>query len=160
MKILVLSDSHGREMNMYDAVYREKPDLIIHCGDGEGCENELKEFAECPVEIVKGNNDFGSSLPEFRVITVEGHTIYATHGHRFRPGRLEYELAHAAKQKGAELALFGHIHVPVLREVDGVMVANPGSISLPRQAGHNPTYLVLDVEAGRSIRYTQFEMDD
>ncbi len=160
MKILVLSDSHGREMNMYDAVYREKPDMIIHCGDGEGCEDELKDFAECPVEIVKGNNDFGSNLPDFRVITVEGHTIFVAHGHRFHSMRLEYELAQTAKQKGAELALFGHIHVPVLREVDGVMVANPGSISLPRQTGHNPTYLVLDVKANQPIHYTQYEMDD
>ena len=33
MKLLVLSDSHKRMQYMYQAVEREKPDLIIHLGD-------------------------------------------------------------------------------------------------------------------------------
>ena len=33
MKIVVISDSHGRMLDVYDAVERECPDAVIHLGD-------------------------------------------------------------------------------------------------------------------------------
>ena len=39
MKILVVSDSHGRDENLEQAVMQETPfDMLIHCGDVEGRE--------------------------------------------------------------------------------------------------------------------------
>jgi len=43
-KILVVSDTHGIDRNFYEVVESEKPlDLIIHCGDIEGQEQEMIE---------------------------------------------------------------------------------------------------------------------
>ena len=37
MKVLIVSDTHGRDENLEEAVYREAPfDYLIHCGDVEG----------------------------------------------------------------------------------------------------------------------------
>ena len=59
MKILVISDSHGKNGRMELAIEQESPlDLIIHLGDLEGGEDLLEAIAPCPVEMVCGNNDF------------------------------------------------------------------------------------------------------
>lgn len=64
MKILVVSDSHGRDENLEQAVMQETPfDMLIHCGDVEGREIFIEAFTECPCHIVSGNNDFFSDLP-------------------------------------------------------------------------------------------------
>ena len=35
-KICVFSDSHGNSENMIQAIEMEKPDIVIHLGDGAG----------------------------------------------------------------------------------------------------------------------------
>ncbi len=53
MKVLVISDSHGKNGRMELAIEQESPmDLIIHLGDLEGGEDLLEAIAPCPVEIV------------------------------------------------------------------------------------------------------------
>ena len=37
MKVLIVSDTHGRDENLEIAVNREAPfDMLVHCGDVEG----------------------------------------------------------------------------------------------------------------------------
>lgn len=37
MKVLIVSDTHGKEGNLKEAIRREQPiDMLIHCGDVEG----------------------------------------------------------------------------------------------------------------------------
>lgn len=39
MKVLIVSDTHGKEGNLKEAMEREKPfDMLVHCGDVEGSE--------------------------------------------------------------------------------------------------------------------------
>ena len=59
MKILIVSDTHGKEENL-DRVLEEigKLDCLIHLGDVEGQEDYIEAVAECPVHMVSGNNDF------------------------------------------------------------------------------------------------------
>ena len=59
MKVLIVSDTHGRDENLEIAVNREVPfDMLVHCGDVEGREFYIEALAECPCSIVSGNNDF------------------------------------------------------------------------------------------------------
>ena len=63
MKILVVSDTHGRDERLEIIVEQEQPfDYLIHCGDVEGREFFIEALAECPCTIVAGNNDFFSDL--------------------------------------------------------------------------------------------------
>ena len=84
MKILVVSDTHGRDSGLERAVELERPfDMLIHCGDVEGREDYIEVLAECPCCIVSGNNDFFSDLPREEEITIAGTRILVTHGHYY-----------------------------------------------------------------------------
>ena len=84
MRVLLVSDSHGRNQNMEKVIRKASPvDLLIHLGDLEGSEGYLEAIAPCPVEMVAGNNDFFSRLPREKVITIGRHQIFMTHGHNY-----------------------------------------------------------------------------
>ena len=115
MKVLIVSDTHGRDENLEIAVNREAPfDMLVHCGDVEGREFYIEALADCPCSIVSGNNDFFSDLPREDVIDIEGNKVLVTHGHYYGVSMAFDQLADAAKQRGCNAAFFGHIHVPVL----------------------------------------------
>ena len=55
MRVLIISDTHRRNENLFKILDRiEKPDMIVHCGDVEGSEYTISECARCPVEMVAG----------------------------------------------------------------------------------------------------------
>ena len=84
MKVLIVSDTHGRDENLEIAVNREAPfDMLVHCGDVEGREFYIEALADCPCSIVSGNNDFFSDLPREDVIDIEGNKVLVTHGHYY-----------------------------------------------------------------------------
>ena len=70
MKVLIVSDTHGRHAGIEEAIEREYPfqKSLIHLGDAEGYEEYIEELAKCPIEIVAGNNDFFSNLPDEKII--------------------------------------------------------------------------------------------
>lgn len=156
MKVLIVSDTHGRDENLEEAVYREAPfDYLIHCGDVEGREIFIEALAECPCSIVAGNNDFFTDLPQEEEITLEGHKILVTHGHYYFVSRDHDRLVKNAKEKDCQIVMYGHTHTPVVEEEDGILVINPGSLTYPRQRGRRPSYAVMEIEEGK---YPQTEI--
>ena len=144
MKILVVSDTHNDTRNFYVALERESPvDMVIHCGDICGYDAEFADSCKCPFYAVMGNMDLGSSLPHELVIDVPGHKIYVTHGHRQYVGCDTTGIADAAKAHKADIALYGHTHVPELSDERNLTVMCPGSLSYPRQKGKRASYAVL-----------------
>ena len=80
MKILVVSDTHGRDGNLEKVLGNVKPvDALIHCGDVEGREDYISLAAGCPAYMVAGNNDFFSELDRELEIDLGGHRILVTH---------------------------------------------------------------------------------
>ena len=55
-------------------------------------------------------------------------------------------LCEYAKRKGADILIYGHTHVPKVVQRNHLLVINPGSLSLPRQENHEPSYAVLNIE--------------
>ena len=158
MKLLIVSDTHGRDANLEAAVLREQPfDMLFHCGDVEGREFYIEALAECPCTIIAGNNDFFSDLPKEDEITVFKHRILVTHGHFYGVSMDLSRLIDEARSRNCDCVFFGHTHKPVIDEEDGIMVLNPGSLTFPRQNGHKPSYAVVeaDEDGGLSaeIRY-------
>lgn len=144
MKILVVSDTHGRDSGLEKAVEREAPfDLLIHCGDVEGREDYIEALAECPCCIVAGNNDFFSDLPREEVITIAGHKFLVTHGHYYGVSMDLSGVVDEALSRNLDGVFFGHTHRPVLKTKKDFLLLNPGSLSYPRQQGRKPSYAVL-----------------
>ncbi len=72
MKILIISDTHGSHKNFDRVIEKERPlDMLIHLGDVEGDEDYIPAVADCPVHMVRGNNDFFSDLPGEEEFMVE-----------------------------------------------------------------------------------------
>lgn len=146
MRILVVSDTHNKHEYLDMAIEEVVPDRIFHLGDGEGCEDYVEAVAECPVEIVRGNCDYASTLPPEVVMRVGAHVVMLTHGHYYQVNYGTEMLVEAAREKGADVVFYGHTHVPEITRCDDVLVMNPGSISYPRQNGKVPSYAVVEVD--------------
>lgn len=147
MKILVVSDTHGRNEALKELLGRVKPiDMLIHCGDAEGSEDYIRTVAECPVHIVAGNNDFFSELPKEEEFCIGKYHVLLTHGHYYYISMGTEMLKEDARARGFNLVMFGHTHRPYLEKDPDITILNPGSLSYPRQEGRRPSYIMIDID--------------
>ena len=159
-KVLVISDTHGRTTNLEKILPKVKPiDYLLHLGDVSRDEDYIEVLAECPCCFIAGNNDYFSDLPKERLIKIENIPIFMAHGHCHYVNARKDMIQSVAKVKGARIALFGHTHVPFCEEMNGVLVANPGSLSLPRQADGQATYMILWLQEDGQITYEQCKVE-
>ena len=148
MRILIVSDTHRRHDNLIEILETVQPlDMLIHLGDAEGEEDYIEVLAECPVEIVAGNNDFFSDLPREKSLRIGKYNVLLTHGHYYgvNMGMAEIEDEAAARQY--DIVMFGHTHRPVIDYAkNGIIALNPGSISYPRQEGREPSCIMMETD--------------
>lgn len=159
MRLVVFSDSHGRTLEMHEAIERECPDAVVHLGDcyPDACELRYA-YPAIPIYAVRGNNDWANEVPWQSVISLDNVQIYLTHGHQdgvsfSSPGHVPQR----AIQRNCRLALFGHTHIAYKKTIGGVFVVNPGSISLPRQG--RASYAVIQITNGQ-VEDVQFKDTD
>jgi putative phosphoesterase len=119
-------------------------DLICHAGDvGElWVLDELSGIA--PVVAVHGNDeppDTPRLLPEKQIVAAAGHRVLVWHSHyadridemesrrsqEMRP-KLE-RIARHGKRVGASVVHFGHWHIPLVCEIEGVTLVNAGAFA-------------------------------
>ena len=160
MKILVVSDTHGRAENLRDAIAIEKPDIIYHLGDGQGVEERIWMMSEAPVECVCGNCDWGTNLPNEVVLDVGQHRIMLTHGHYFGVGISYDRIAQAARSKECDIVLYGHTHVPTIDYYEDLVIANPGSIAFPRQNSREHTYMTILVDNEGELKFVLHSLEE
>ncbi len=124
-------------------------DVVLHAGDvGElWVLDQLSAIA--PVVAVHGNDESADAqreLPYQQLVIAGGTRILLTHGHNpdraqemesRKDDRWQPKLARRAnmgEQAGTRIVVFGHTHIPMVVEHDGVLLVNPGAIASP-----NPT---------------------
>jgi putative phosphoesterase len=155
MKVLIVSDTHGREQFLYNTLQRVSPiDLLIHLGDFEGGEEYINSIVSCPKEMVSGNNDFFNDLPKEKMILLGKYYIMLTHGHRYGVNSGTWNLKEAARRNKADIVIFGHTHVPMIDLKDDVWAINPGSLALPRQHGRIPTFIIMEIDPQGDAHFT------
>lgn len=160
MKVLVVSDTHGNDRNFDRALLEEYPvDMILHLGDVEGSEDYFEEVSPCPIHIVRGNNDFFTSLPTEMVMEIEGYRFFMTHGHQYGVNNGMERLKDIAEEYKCDIVFFGHTHRPVIT-YDGVYIVNPGSLTYPRQADRKPSYVIVETDAMGELNFTIKYMND
>lgn len=146
-KILIVSDTHRKNDNYFTLLEQQKPlDMVIHCGDAEGSEYALSQAAQCPVQIVLGNNDFFSNLPRELEFEIGRYHVWVTHGHSYYVSVGCERIKQEARERGVDIVMFGHTHRPYLDEEEDLITLNPGSLSYPRQDGRRPSYIVMELD--------------
>ena len=161
MKWVIASDIHGSYYyceKLLERINAEKADKVLFLGDilYHGPRNDLpKDYApkkviallngmKDKIMCVRGNCDTEVDqmvlefpvLADYGIITVGNRMIYATYGHKYGPENLP------PLQKG-DCLLYGHIHVPKCYEEEGILILNPGSVSIPKEDSEH-SYMVLD----------------
>lgn len=155
MKVLIVSDSHGKNTQLDWVIQRVSPiDMLIHLGDLEGSEDYIEAVAQWPYELVSGNNDYFTNIERDKMITIGAYQVLLTHGHRQQVYSGTETIKKWAKEKGADVVMFGHTHMPLLQIEDGIVVLNPGSIAKPRQEGHIPTYMIMEIDKKGKAHFT------
>lgn len=139
---------------------------ILHAGD-ISVPRVLAELEQAaPVTAVRGNRDwFGfRDLPLSRMVEAGGKRIGLTHGHidwshyardkmRFLlrgPQSFEfYAQRVAAEMPDVDALVFGHNHEPMIREMAGKLVINPGSACCQVLKERQPSVALLHIEDGQ-----------
>jgi predicted phosphodiesterase len=68
------------------------------------------------------------------------------------PDARDGELASAYEPCRAELVVYGHIHLPFVRSLDGLTVANSGSAGSPFDGDPRASYLLVDDRGPHVVR--------
>lgn len=154
MRILIVSDSHRQDDNLKRVLGKiGKIDMLIHLGDVEGSEDCIQGWADCPVHMVAGNNDFFSELEKEKEIMIGENKALLTHGHYYGVTLGAEQLKRDARARGFQIAMYGHTHRPYLDIDSDITVLNPGSISYPRQDDRKPSYMLMEIDEKGEAHY-------
>jgi putative phosphoesterase len=144
MKILVISDSHGRTDNIQTIVNKTYFDKIFFLGDYINDMDHITIDPSTDVIKVRGNLDRHVSGLDDVIVKIEDVKILLTHGHRLGVKFDLYKLYLKAKQEECDIAFYGHTHQYKELQKNDVLIANPGSIAKPRGQTY-PSYIVLEI---------------
>jgi len=149
MKIVIASDLHGSSyyaQKIKDIFIREQGELLVLLGDiyNHGPRNPFpKDYAPMQVAqtlnslkdrllVIKGNCDSEVDtlisefdFSEFSQIFADGLKITLTHGHKFNKDNMPVN--------AGDVMCYGHFHTGFIDTVGDVVVANAGSLSLPKE---------------------------
>jgi len=129
MKVLIVSDSHSRLDNLIEIWEKEVPDIVISAGDYNKDVEELSYiYNSSKYYMVRGNCDYRDfnieDLLEFELLNKK---IFLTHGHLFGV-KISYDyLRMEAKDRGSDICIFGHTHIPYIEEKETILF-NPGAV--------------------------------
>ena len=146
MRILVISDSHGRTSKIEEAIEAQKTAKhIFFLGD---CVRDIEDYPfiypDRTFHIVSGNCDYNSTYKSEDTVILGDKKILFTHGHHLGVKGGIGGLKQAAARAGADVVLFGHTHIATKEYADGVYFVNPGSLCSAREG--RTAYAVIDIE--------------
>ncbi|MFA5516262.1 MAG: metallophosphoesterase family protein [Desulfuromonadales bacterium] len=146
----VVSDTHGLLRPEAVDILRGA-DLILHAGDIGGPQVLSALEALAPVVAVRGNVDtdaWSMRLPVTEMVELGAVTLYLLHDF----ARLDLDPVAA----GVQAIVSGHSHQPAMRQSNGVLYLNPGSIG-PRRF-RLPISLALLRIRGQSLEPRFFQL--
>ena len=152
IKLLVFSDTHGREKHIETAIaaHGGNADALIFLGDGIMGANEVfGKYPHIPHICVKGNCDlYAAGEVDEAMIDMGGVKILCMHGHKYDVKSSYIRAAYRAREREADILLFGHTHIPFERREEGLIMFNPGSLGL---GFPDRTYGVIEIVGGQVV---------
>lgn len=154
MLLGIISDTHMPSMarQLPDGLLRdmEKVDYILHAGDWNSMNVYERLSQLAPVDGVAGNTDGMEIVERFgyqKVLEFQSRKFGIVHGHGMR-GSTENNALGAFKGEEVDCIIFGHSHIPLIRNVNGILLLNPGS---PTDKRRQPQYSYSIVEIGEQL---------
>ena len=159
MKIFIASDLHGSAyyaQKLLERYHAENADKLVLLGDiyNHGPRNQLpKDYnpmrvaeilngAKQNLVVIKGNCDseVDNMISEFSFIedllVISGEkTVFLTHGHVYNKDKMP--------KTNFDAMIYGHFHTGFVERVGGIVLANTGSLSLPKNDTKN-SYIILE----------------
>ena len=157
MRVVIASDIHGSAYyaaKLKERFLAEKAEQLILLGDVyyHGPRNDLS-YEYDPMKVagilndmwdkvvsVRGNCDseVDEMISRFSFIEnmelfVSGKKVHLSHGHK-----INWDFPHYY----GDIIVYGHLHTGFIKKEDGVIIANSGSVSLPKNGTKN-SYIVL-----------------
>lgn len=161
MKLFIISDIHGslyylkKVMEIFE---RGNYDKLVILGDElyHGPRNPLprdyspKDVIEIlnqyrdKIIAVRGNCDSEVDqmvlnyplMSDYSMIYLGKRRVFLTHGHL-------YNIDNPLPMSQGDILLYGHFHIPMIEEREGIYFFNPGSISLPKNNSKN-SFAILE----------------
>lgn len=92
------------------------------------------------------------SLPDTQTLTISGRSAFVCHGSPWEPEAYVYpdaseEVRRRFAEQPEDLIMYGHTHYPVVWEIDGRVIVNPGSVGQPRNRKPGASWALWDTEA-------------
>lgn len=161
MKLFFISDIHGSLTNLKWALKKfedSKADYLVILGDQlyHGPRNPLPEDYN-PAEVSKLLNEYKEkivavrgncdsevdqmlieypTLGDYAIILADGRRFFLTHGHI-------YNRDNKPELSKGDVLCYGHTHLPLAEEEEGIYIFNPGSITLPK-GGYEKSYGIYE----------------
>lgn len=154
MRYLVISDTHGRDAHIRQWALAHRPmwDAVIHAGDFFRDGVRLAQALDLPLYGAQGNNDLDPAAPWERCWTDGKWRVGVVHGHQWPAPSRSQGLDHWARERGLDVVVYGHSHVPEAMLDAGVWRINPGAIHAPRQ-GSGRSALTLNLSEALTFRF-------
>lgn len=180
---LILSDTHGAFDLAEEIISRFTPDIsgVIFAGDSgtdiqsmfrKVCGNNgVENFPDLFI-AVQGNGDEPRytlkqvdeekpvimELPLVKKTRLCGTNFLITHGHKYHVSYGIENLLEVLKNTASRIGIFGHTHRQYYQEKDGIILINPGSISLPR-GGEEPGFAIIEIRENKKPKTTFFSIE-
>ena len=140
VRCAVIADTHipGRARDLPAGAWKviESCDVIFHAGDVVRQRLLDRLSAVTALHAVRGNNDAFTlpQLPTRLETDVDGVRVAMVHDSGPSQGRRARMLRQFAE---ARVIIFGHSHIPICEDEDGLLLLNPGS---PTDRRRMPTF--------------------
>ena len=132
MKILLISDSHGKN-DIIDKLYKMYPNMDLYLHAGDSCTDSFSLF---PFQSVRGNCDYDYNMMDrFFTSTPYGNLLM-----KHVPNMDIEEL----KKLNVKIYIFGHLHERHFYQEEGIYFISPGSTSREKDQYPNG-YMILDI---------------
>lgn len=152
-RVIALSDSHGNEQALRDGIAQALQmggiDALVFLGDGLEDLQAVKPMlaangAQTKVVAVRGNNDWRYAANDEETFVISGARFFACHGHTLRVKYGMERLCFTAREREAQVALFGHTHQSMLEYQYGIWFVNPGAVGDARRRGFAYAEMLVD----------------
>ena len=181
MKVIIFSDTHGDTSTIMSATEKEKPDMIIHLGDGIADAEHLNEkFPHIKMIRILGNVDSsGNDEKQIKIEEICGKRIAMTHGNAFYYYTLNketgsHELTNETRitsrsdilkymqENNTDIFLHGHTHEPYLNSSPTpdktYWIMNPGRTGRMDGSAVKPTYGILKISDAGALEWRFIEV--